>query len=149
MICIIIATSWNIIWVTVTDIDQIESHNKSSFTDLQTYRLDQLSVIDEIFFWGEAYLSYLIYYLIILSGPLDICKMLLLRENKKIFGILLCFIGWIKLTLQGLFFDVYLSKIVLAEFIYERLIAIFFHILAAVSLIAIVKEEMSEIFRAQ
>ena len=43
----------------------------------------------------------------------------------------------------------YLPKIVLAEFIYERLVAIFLHILAAVALIAIVKEEMSEIFRAQ
>jgi hypothetical protein len=46
-----------------------------------------------------------LYYIVIVACPLDICKMYMLKENKRIFALLLCFIGTIKLGLEGLIFD--------------------------------------------
>jgi hypothetical protein len=100
-------------------------------------------------FYGERVLSFVIYYFIIISGPIDICKMYILRDNKRIFALLLCFIGGIKLGLEGVLFDDLIKKIIMGEFIYERCISIIFNMFAISILFTIVKDELIEIFRNQ
>lgn len=43
--------------------------------------------------------SWIIYYMIIVSGPIDICRMYMLKENKRIYALLICFTGGVKLGL--------------------------------------------------
>ena len=91
----------------------------------------------------------MIYYNIIISGPIDICKMYMLRDNKRIYALLICFIGGIKLGLEGLLFDELIKKIIMGEFIYERCISIIFNMFAISILFNIVKDELLEIFRSK
>lgn len=93
-------------------------------------------------------MSTAIYYNIIISGPIDISKMFMLRDNKRIFALLICFIGGIKLGLEGLLFDQIIRNLIMNEFIYERCISIIFLMVSVSILFHIVKDELMEIFRA-
>jgi len=48
---------------------------------------------------------FMIYYVIIVAGPLDICKVIMLRENKRIYALLMLFIGGIKFFTEAIIFD--------------------------------------------
>jgi len=106
------------------------------------------STFDFIMFVGEKWISLAIYYNIIISGPVDISKMFMLRDNKRIFALLICFIGGIKLGLEGLLFDQVIRDLIMNEFIYERCISIIFLMITISLLFTIVKEELMEVFRA-
>ena len=87
--------------------------------------------------------------MIIVSGPIDLCRMFMLRENKRIYALLICFTGGIKLGMQGLFFNDIISWILSLQFVYQRFFAIILNLLSISSLIVIVRDELSEIFRQQ
>lgn len=94
---------------------------------------------------GECALTFMVYQLILIAGPIDISKQHLLQKNQRIYAILFCLMGAIKLTIQGLIFDNYIDHIILGSFFYNRGCSILFGILASLALIPIVKDEMSEI----
>lgn len=100
---------WNVLWISFSDIYEIETENKNKInSDRSIFYLSQLmnkSTFDFVMFMGEKLMSLAIYYNIIISGPIDISKMFMLRDNKRIFALLICFIGGIKLGLEGLLFD--------------------------------------------
>jgi hypothetical protein len=64
-----------------------------------------MSSFDLIMFFIEGSLSHAIYYISFTAGPIDISKVYMLKENKRIYGMLVCFLGGIKLGFQGLAFD--------------------------------------------
>ena len=70
----------------------------------------------------------------------------MLRENKMIFGLMVCFIGGLKLGMQGLFFDEYVSTIIQSEFVVPKSFCIFLGLFAIFSLISIVKDEVEQVF---
>ena len=144
---------WNVIWISFSDIYTIEETNKQKLhLNESVFYLSQLmneSTFDFVMFEGEKLMSLAIYYNIIISGPVDISKMYMLRDNKRIFALLICFIGGIKLGLEGLLFDAIIRDLIMNEFIYERCISIIFLMVSVSILFTIVKDELMEVFRAQ
>ena len=143
LLCILFVTFWNIIWVSFTDID-IEDDYKND--EHKNFRADELYLFDQIMFQGEVIFSWIIYYMIIISGPIDICRMYMLRENKRIYALLICFTGGIKIGMQGLFITEIIKKIFELSFIYQRFFAIIFNLIGISSLIIIVRDELGEIY---
>ena len=93
------------------------------------------------------HMYFMIYYVIIVAGPLDICKVIMLRENKRIYALLMLFIGGIKFFMEAIIFDERISEITRMNFYTERVIASIFDILAICSLITIFRDEIKEIKR--
>jgi len=50
-------------------------------------------------------MTFVLYYTIIIAGPIDICRMQMLKENIRIYALTFCTIGAFKYGLEGLFFD--------------------------------------------
>mmetsp|Transcript_8226 Transcript_8226/g.13767 ORF Transcript_8226/g.13767 Transcript_8226/m.13767 type:complete len:424 (-) Transcript_8226:38-1309(-) len=134
----LLLTIWNIIWLSFTQLYDEESQD-STFASF--------GLFDKIMFYIESILAQALYYIIIISGPIDICKMYMLKENKRIFALLVCFIGGVKLGLQGLIFDQYISTLVDQNFLVQRLQAILCLSIALFSMIPMVKDEVGEIYR--
>lgn len=94
VLCILFITFWNVVWVSFTDIGDspLETNHISKY-----FEEKDLNLFDKIMFEGEGIFSWVIYYMIIVSGPIDICRAYMLRENKRIYALLICFTGGIKL----------------------------------------------------
>ena len=102
VLCILFLTFWDIIWVSFTDIGEDIFSGK---TTSKNFLAQDLNHFDNIMFQGETIFSWVVYYMIIISGPIDLCRMYMLTENKRIYALLICFTGGIKLGMQGLFFN--------------------------------------------
>ena len=87
---ILFVTIWNILWVVVSDIQVNEQAN---------YTENELKFFDIVMYRGEGAFTFLIYQLILISGPLDISKQHMLSCNQRIYAILFCLMGCIKLTI--------------------------------------------------
>lgn len=98
-------------------------------------------------FLGQDALSQSIYYTILIAGPIDICKMQMLKENTRIYAILLCSVGCIKYMLEGIFFDSQVTFIIKLDFFYERLIVIVLNLLSICCMITLFRDEVGEIYR--
>ena len=105
VIFILFLTFWDIIWVSFTDIID----NPKNEAGGKSFLAKNLSVFDMIMLQVENLCSWVIYYMVIVSGPIDLCRMYMLRENKRIYALLICFTGGIKLGMQGLFFNELIS----------------------------------------
>ena len=106
MCIIILITIWNFVWIIFSDIYELENVNvKNSKNKPNTYTLEEMSYFDFIMFRGDCTLSFAAYYTIIVVGPLDICKLLMLKENKKIYALTLCFMGSFKYTVEAIVLD--------------------------------------------
>ena len=132
-ISIVINFTWNIIWLSLNNIE-----SDSIYTELS------MGIFDRIMYRIDCSLTSMVYQIIFTVGPIDICKAHMLRNNQNIYGILICLLGAIKLSLQGLFFD-NLSFIMLQKFSTNRLIVISMGVLSVIFLIPIVIEEIGEI----
>lgn len=137
VLCILFVTFWDIIWVSFTDIEP------------SYFEAENLGLFDQVMFQGEMIFSWIIYYMVIVSGPIDICRMYMLRENKRIYALLICFTGGIKLGIQGLFINEVISWVDSKQFIYQRFFAIILNLMGISALIIIVRDELGEIFRQQ
>ena len=100
----------NLLWMCFSGIYDLD--------DSEDYQYESLSYFDKTMIILEGTLAVTLYYFIIISGPIDICKMYMLKENKKIFGLLICFIGGIKLGFLGLIFDDLVNNLIVSQFIY-------------------------------
>lgn len=92
------------------------------------------------------------YYYIIVSGPIDICKKYMLRENKRIYALLVCFITGIRYAFEGLFFEEYIGRMYYhfsPSFYLTRFFVIIFYCVAVLTLVSIVREETSEALRGK
>ena len=76
---ILLLALWNTIWAIFSEIYQFESpfggDENRSFTE------NDLSLFDTIMFRGESALTFMVYQLIIIAGPLDISRMHDLQKN--------------------------------------------------------------------
>ena len=131
-------TAWNIIWVIGSNIYEIEADNRRNKS---SYSENDLNRFDQFMYRGEISLTFLVYNLILLAGPLDISKIYMLQKNIKIYAILLCLLGGVKLIIQGIIFDSFISRIILSDFIYNRGVVIFSGLASIVVLIPIIKIE--------
>jgi hypothetical protein len=116
------------------------------------YLDDDLNIFDKIMYKAEGLFTLVIYTMIIVAGPIDICKKYMLKENRRIYALLLCFITGVKLCIEGLIFEEYIGRMhqyMEIGFIYERAIVIFFYLLAVCFLVTIVRDEKSEIIRGK
>ena len=84
VICILFLTFWDIIWVSITDINVDVDPNQAAG---KHFLAKDLKMFDMIMFQGENLFSWVIYYMIIISGPIDLCRMYMLRENKRIYAL--------------------------------------------------------------
>lgn len=96
-------------------------------------------------FLGQLYISWVNHYLVLYSGPIDICKTFLLRENKKILGLMLGMMGGMKMIVYGAAFDDIFVKLIHIDFVYRRMITVLFDILSIFMLVAIVRDEVGEL----
>lgn len=71
----------------------------------------------------------------------------MLQENKRIYAIMVCFIGGVKQAVEAIVFDEYKNTILYREFFYERCGVIAFNIMAIFALLSIVRTEVSELAR--
>ena len=73
----------------------------------------------------------------------------MLQENKRIYAIMVCFIGGVKMAMEGIIFDEYLNVIIFQQFIYERCMVILFNFIAICTLFSIVRDEVGERRRSE
>jgi hypothetical protein len=79
-----------------------------------------------------------------ITGPLDISMLYMLKENKRIYAIIVCFIGGTKMAIEGILFDEYIKVFVDVPFYYERILIIIFNILGICLLYGMVKDEIQK-----
>jgi hypothetical protein len=130
MFAIFFCLFWNILWMSISDIKE-NNMNYGHF--------------DYIMLRVSTHLYMMAYYVIIVAGPLDICKVIMLRENKRIYALLILFIGGIKFFLEAIIFDEHIANITNMNFFTERVIVSIFNIFAICSLITIFRDEIKEI----
>lgn len=137
--CLFFTLVWNLIWLTFSDIplDHEQSIGNKVITD----------PFDIIMFLGQLYLSWVNHYLILYSGPVDICKTFMLRENKKILALMLGMMGGIKMLVCGsITDDLFYGILNHTDFHNRRMITILFDALSIFMLVAIVRDEIGEVF---
>ena len=101
---------------------------------------------DIIMFLGQLYITWVNHYLILYTGPVDICKTYMLRENKKILALMLGLMGCIKMLVCGVVSDdLYFYYLNHTDFHNRRMITILFDILSIFMLVAIVRDEIGEV----
>lgn len=89
MSCTVFLIAINLIWIGFSEI----------YDNEQTYNYSVFDAFDKTMYFIEGSLSESVYYLCLISAGVDICKTYMLQENKRIYALLLCFIGGIKLGL--------------------------------------------------
>ena len=150
---ILLVTVLNIIWVSFSDIPEIEKLNYEQYQKTIYLKRDlKDKPLDNFMFNAEGLITFVIYTMIIVAGPIDICKKYMLRENKRIYALLLCFITGIKLGIEGLVFEEYIGRLqhhYEIPFVLERAIVIFFNCVAVCFLVTIVRDEKSEVVRGK
>lgn len=134
----------NIIWVSFSDIYEIQDANLK-IEKGNVYLLEDLQIFDLVMFQANSALCYMSYYVIIVAGPVDICKTYMLQKNQRIYALLICFIGGCKYIIDAMVFDDHISSLSQMDFFEERLLIITFNFMAIACLITIVREEVGEI----
>ena len=111
LVNIVFVTIINIIWISFSDIPEIEQKNYETY-HRKVYLARDLKEkpFDYIMYNTEGLITFIIYTMIIVAGPIDICKKYMLRENRRIYALLLCFITGIKLCIEGLLFEEYIGR---------------------------------------
>ena len=64
-----------------------------------------MASFDAVMFLTQKAVTFMIYYIIIIAGPIDICQTYLLQSNKRIYVLLLCTTGGIKYFIEAVAFD--------------------------------------------
>ena len=150
LISIIILTSWNVIWISFSDIVSIQKKNETEQgIEKSAYYFNQLGAFDIIMFMVQDALCRAIYYTVIIVGPIDLSKSLVLKENKHIYALIMCTIGATKYLMYGVFLDEYVQTIIQTNFFYERLIDIVLNLVAICCMITLFRDEVGEIYRQQ
>ena len=106
-----------------------------------------LNVFDKTMFYLYGSSCQAVYYLIIFHGPVEISKVFTLKEGKRIFALLLCFIGGIKLALEGIFIVTLATKSSKWEFLYQRLLDFILITLAIIGLFPMIRDENDATFK--
>ena len=64
-----------------------------------------MNIYDKIMYVFLTHLTGSIYHLILFAGPIEICRSFMLKNNKKIFGITICYLESLRCFCSGYFFD--------------------------------------------
>lgn len=142
VLTLLFLTIWNIIWVSFTDIYEIQA-KKSRVGGAWSY--DDLYTFDCIMFLTQKGVTFMIYYILIVAGPVDICQTYMLSSNRRIYVLLMCTSGAIKYFIEAFFFVSQKKSIAKMDFAIERLIIIALTLCTVAVLINNVREEISEI----
>lgn len=115
--------------------------------DRKSWQVDflKMSFFDLFMFKGNGFLIWVNYYLIMISGPLDICKTYTLKENKIIFGLLICMMAAIKLIIEALIYDQFIVYVVNNTFSFRLWSLIVANTISIFILGPIVIDELNEI----
>ena len=70
---IIVLAFWNTIWAIFSEIYQFEGPFRGD--DNKTFTENDLTLFDSLMYRGESALTFMVYQLIIIAGPLDISRM--------------------------------------------------------------------------
>lgn len=54
---------------------------------------------DRVMFYGDSSMTFMIYQMLLIAGPIDTCKQQLLRSNQRIYATLFCMMGAMKLII--------------------------------------------------
>lgn len=107
----------------------------------------EMTLFDRIMYRGNAVLTYTIYQLYIVAGPIDIAKNHMLQYNQSIYGLLVLWMSSIRMTILGLIFDAAVRRILQQDFIFCRLIILGLCTLIVIMLVPLVRLEIYEILR--
>ena len=135
---------WNIIWMQFSQIEQPKNPETGQY---QFQTESQFGLFDQVMFYGESSLSFMVYQMLLVSGPIDTCKQQMLRHNQRIYANLFCIMGAIKLVIQAIVFDSFMDEVVGKDFYQNRIAAIMACLLGLLMLIPIVRDEMSELIQ--
>ena len=72
-----------------------------------------MTSFDRFMYRGNNVITFAIYQLFIIAGPIDICKRHMLQFNQSIYGLLVLWLGSIRIGILGLVFDQAVSRILL------------------------------------
>lgn len=148
MFMLVLLTIWNVIWMSFSSIVDIENKNEGDKkVEKRTYFYDDLNTFDLVMFLGQDALSQAIYYTVIIAGPIEICKAQMLKENTRIYALLLCTIGCLKYGFEGVFFDDLVDSIIALDFFFERVIVIVLNLVSICSIITLFRDEVGELIR--
>ena len=70
----------NCIWLSFSSIREVQDRNYAEHGE-RFYRHKQLNWFDTVMYHIQVNMTYTIYYLIIVAGPIDICKNFMLQKN--------------------------------------------------------------------
>lgn len=141
---IVVTIIWNIIWVCASNIQELEQRNQEQGGDGNFTEYD-LSLADRIMYRGDCACHFLVYQLMIIAIPIDLCKTQMMKANVRIYAMLFSLMVAIKLTIQGIVFDNYLNKIIINDFTSLRFLVIIISILALCAMVPLFVDEMGEI----
>ena len=141
---IIVTILWNIVWVCGSSIQLLEQRSLGKEGDGCFSEYD-LSAFDRIMYRGDCAWNFLIYQIMIIAVPIDLCKTQQMKANVRIYALLFSLMVSIKLTIQGLVFDNYLNQVIVNDFIQLRFLVIIISIFALVALVPLFVDEMAEI----
>ena len=68
-------------------------------------------------------LTQTVYNLLVIIGPIEISRSFMLKENRRVYAMMICTLESFRLVLQGLFFDYYVIRIITLD---HRKFTIFF-----------------------
>ena len=137
VICLGFTILWNVVWLVFSDIPMGKKTSEKTRYDPDLF--------DIIMFLGQLFITWVNHYLVLYSGPIDICKTFLLRENRKILGLMLGMMGGMKMIVYGAVFDDIFVHLIGFNFVFRRMITILFDILTIFMLVAIVRDEVGEL----
>ena len=81
LILVVVLILWNIVWISSSRIYLLEmKHNKRNNTSV-LYNELEMTIFDRIMYRGNSVLTFTIYQLYIVAGPIDICKSHMLQFN--------------------------------------------------------------------
>lgn len=135
LLCLLIVIT-NVIWALMTHVELWDnSHQK----------VEELSTIDKVMFHINVGLQFVAFYAILISGPVDICRIQLLKDNVRIYGFLMCTTVSITKFIESILVDVYWKEFYKLAFAIDRIILIILSLASIGILSTIVREELDSL----
>lgn len=135
---------WNILWSLLSEIPSLDDANAAAGRGTH-FKLNQLRPFDYVMFQVSSGVQYMVYYAVLISGPVDICRIQVLKENLRIYALLLCTTVGLKTFFEALVVDANIESIEEYPFLADRSIIIGMHLLCLALLFSIVREEIDSI----
>ncbi len=80
------------IWAAGTNMDDVG--NSDSSAELRT--ILKMSFFDKTMFLFNTYFTECVYSMLMIGAPLDICRSFMLKENKRLYAMIICSIASFK-----------------------------------------------------